>query len=108
MLNKLQKKKKRKERLNRQKKKKNLPDAQGDGPAGPAHPLPLSSTSPRTQAARWNATELLEHADDAPDSTCPPRPFYSLLENPWDTSHPFPPSRASPSRSQDEPDDEQD
>src|ERR1041384_5860922 len=73
LLNYLQKNKKRKERLNRQKNQKNLPGAQGDGPAGPARLLPLSSSTPRTQAARWNATELLEHAEHAADATCPPR-----------------------------------
>ena len=94
MLNKLQKQKLRKERLNRKKNKKSLPVAQGEAQPAQAHPLPLSSTSPRTQAARWNATELLEHAEDATVATCPSRAFSSRHAAPGRAVRPFPPSRA--------------
>src|SRR3954463_1374726 len=62
---------KRKERLNREKKEK-LTSRQGRGPplqpAQPTRGTPLSSSTPRCQAARWRGV-------DAVDATSTPRTF---------------------------------
>src|SRR4051812_38654088 len=55
--------------------------------------------SARLQAARWNATEIAEHATSSPRSFQPPRGLISHLEAPGDVVISFSPSRASSSSS---------
>src|SRR3954466_13534004 len=81
-LNNLQKN--RKERLNRKREKAYLaPRRRRPTSAQPAQRgTGVFFPSARLQAARWNATELAEHATSPPEASRPPRGFFSHLEAP--------------------------
>src|SRR3954465_8107485 len=89
----------RKERLNRINKKAYLAlRRRRPTPAQPAQRgTGVFFPSARLQAARWNATELAEHATSPPEASRPPRGLISRLHPPGDVVVPFSPSSASSS-----------
>src|SRR3954469_23630820 len=91
----------RKERLNRKREKAYLtPRRRRPTSAQPAQRgTGVFFPSARLQAARWNATELAEHATSSSEASRPPRGLISHLHAPGDVVIQFSPSSASSSSS---------
>src|ERR1041385_5350839 len=94
--NRLQKRKKKKGKI-KQKREKPYLAPRRNRPTQPSRPTRgrgVFFLAPRTQAARWNATEPAGATRRRRGASRPPRASCSHLDAPWSTPPPFPPSRA--------------